>query len=165
MRLHPHEFIRRFLLHVLPKGFHRIRHYGFFASPKRAGVIKRLRELIATDDGTAQPSRNVGAGDKATDPEPSTTQAPSTLCPCCGGRASSRLSPEAFGRRPPACCPASAPAPRPASETLHRTGRSSDKRTTQVPVLPAHKMRASQSGLRDSRLSENQRNWYLLSQP
>jgi hypothetical protein len=30
--LHPHEFIRRFLSHVLPKGFHRIRHYGLFAS-------------------------------------------------------------------------------------------------------------------------------------
>jgi hypothetical protein len=36
MRLHPHEFIRRFLLHVLPKGFHRIRHYGLFASTNRA---------------------------------------------------------------------------------------------------------------------------------
>jgi hypothetical protein len=32
MRLHPHEFIRRFLMHVLPKGFHRIRHYGLFAN-------------------------------------------------------------------------------------------------------------------------------------
>src|SRR5450755_1860136 len=34
MRLHPHEFIRRFLIHVLPKGFHRIRHYGLFANAK-----------------------------------------------------------------------------------------------------------------------------------
>src|ERR1700758_5272413 len=36
MRLHPHEFIRRFLMHVLPKGFHRIRHYGLFANANRA---------------------------------------------------------------------------------------------------------------------------------
>ena len=36
MRLHPHEFIRRLLLHVLPKGFHRIRHYGLFANANRA---------------------------------------------------------------------------------------------------------------------------------
>ena len=36
MRLHPHEFIRRFLKHVLPKGFHRIRHYGLFANANRA---------------------------------------------------------------------------------------------------------------------------------
>src|SRR5882724_11924705 len=39
MRLHPHEFIRRFLLHVLPKGFHRIRHYGLFANATRAENI------------------------------------------------------------------------------------------------------------------------------
>jgi len=32
MTLSPHEFIRRFLMHVLPKGFHRIRHYGLFAN-------------------------------------------------------------------------------------------------------------------------------------
>jgi hypothetical protein len=54
--------------------FHRIRHYGFFASPGRAGAILRLRDLIAACDGTAQPSRDVGAGDKATDPEPPTTR-------------------------------------------------------------------------------------------
>jgi hypothetical protein len=37
MRLHPHEFVRRFLMHVLPKGFHRIRHYGLFCQcqPRR----------------------------------------------------------------------------------------------------------------------------------
>jgi hypothetical protein len=43
MRLHPHEFIRRFLLHVLPKGFHRIRHYGLFASANRAESIATAR--------------------------------------------------------------------------------------------------------------------------
>ena len=59
MTLAADEFIRRFLLHVLPSGFHRIRHYGFFASPGPPGVINRLRELIAAKDGTAQPSRDV----------------------------------------------------------------------------------------------------------
>ena len=56
------------------------------ASLGRAGVINRLRELIAAYDGTAQPSRDVRADDKAADPEPSTTQASSNICPCCGGR-------------------------------------------------------------------------------
>jgi hypothetical protein len=46
MRLHPHEFIRRFLIHVLPKGFHRIRHYGLFASANRAESIATARALL-----------------------------------------------------------------------------------------------------------------------
>jgi hypothetical protein len=39
------EFIRRFPIHVLPKGFHRIRHYGLLAKTNRAGNIARAREL------------------------------------------------------------------------------------------------------------------------
>jgi Putative transposase len=46
MTLHPHEFIRRFLSHVLPKGFHRIRHYGLFASGNRTANIARARQLL-----------------------------------------------------------------------------------------------------------------------
>ena len=46
MTLTPHEFIRRFLSHVLPKGFHRIRHYGLFANGNRAANIARARELM-----------------------------------------------------------------------------------------------------------------------
>ena len=46
MRLHPHEFIRRFLMHVLPKGFHRIRHYGLFANANRAENIATARALL-----------------------------------------------------------------------------------------------------------------------
>jgi hypothetical protein len=46
MRLHPHEFIRRFLLHVLPKGFHRIRYYGLFAGANRAENITTARALL-----------------------------------------------------------------------------------------------------------------------
>ncbi len=46
MRLAPHEFIRRFLLHVLPDGFHRIRHYGFLAKGERRQNLARIRELL-----------------------------------------------------------------------------------------------------------------------
>ena len=59
MRLHPHEVIRRFLLHVLPKGFHRIRHYGLFASANRAENIATARALLGVappaDDPQQQP--------------------------------------------------------------------------------------------------------------
>ena len=47
MTLSPDEFIRRFLLHVLPKGFHRIRHYGLLASAGRTANVARARELLA----------------------------------------------------------------------------------------------------------------------
>ncbi|MEE8616759.1 MAG: IS91 family transposase, partial [Roseateles sp.] len=49
------EFIRRFLIHVLPQGFHRIRHYGLFANHVRAKQLTRLRQLLAhhTTDGDA----------------------------------------------------------------------------------------------------------------
>jgi Putative transposase len=47
MTLATDEFIRRFLIHLLPKGFHRIRHYGLLASGSRAANIARARELLA----------------------------------------------------------------------------------------------------------------------
>ena len=46
MTLAADEFIRRFLLHVLPQGFHRIRHYGLLASGTRADNIARAGELL-----------------------------------------------------------------------------------------------------------------------
>jgi hypothetical protein len=61
MTLAADEFIRRFLLHVLPHGFHRIRHYGLFASSARKANIARARELLAV----APPPESVEA------PEPS----------------------------------------------------------------------------------------------
>ena len=73
MTLAPHEFIRRFLLHVLPRGFHRIRHYGLLASSTRKASIARARELLAT----APPPTPVEL------PEPLDRLPP---CPCCGGR-------------------------------------------------------------------------------
>jgi len=53
MTLTPHEFIRRFLMHVLPKGLHRIRHYGLFANGNRAANIAKARELL----GAAPPAK------------------------------------------------------------------------------------------------------------
>ena len=79
MTLATSEFIRRFLLHVLPKGFHRIRHYGLLARPSCADNIARARELLAV---TMPQDHNADAG--AVDPNEPTT--PSHLCPCCGGR-------------------------------------------------------------------------------
>lgn len=52
MRLDAHEFIRRFLLHVLPNGLQRIRHYGFLANRYRAVKLARCRELIAQPEST-----------------------------------------------------------------------------------------------------------------
>ena len=46
MTLAPDEFIRRFLLHVLPSGFHRIRHYGLIANTTRKDNLARARELL-----------------------------------------------------------------------------------------------------------------------
>ena len=75
MSLDAHEFIRRFLLHVLPDGFHRIRHYGLFANAGRADNIAKARALL----GVAPPTTEPGA---TTEPAP-VDPAP---CPCCGGR-------------------------------------------------------------------------------
>ncbi len=73
MTLPADEFIRRFLLHVLPDGFHRIRHYGLFASGTRAVNFARIRSLLAPT-----PMRS--------DPEPASRDAPAPACPGCGGR-------------------------------------------------------------------------------
>jgi Putative transposase/Transposase zinc-binding domain len=77
MRLQAAEFIRRFLIHVLPGGFHRIRHYGLFASGSRAENIARVRELLSA------PAQQNDADDAADADEPHTLSQP---CPCCGGR-------------------------------------------------------------------------------
>ena len=79
MTLATNEFIRRFLLHVLPHGFHRIRHYGLLARASCADNIARARKLLAV---TMPQDHNADAG--AVDPNEPTT--PSHLCPCCGGR-------------------------------------------------------------------------------
>jgi hypothetical protein len=84
MTLAPGEFMRRFLLHVLPKGFHRIRHYGLLASSRnKAATLERARDLIAAAAPVQQPaSKPAGADAPATSvaaPEKSAHP-----CPCCG---------------------------------------------------------------------------------
>ena len=73
MRLATDEFIRRFLLHVLPHGFHRIRHYGRLAGSARKASLalaRRLLEVTPDLEGTGP--------EEPVDPRPP--------CPCCGGR-------------------------------------------------------------------------------
>ena len=73
MTLATDEFIRRFLIHVLPKGFHRIRHYGLFARGACADNIARARQLLAVSDREDEPTETIVDSGKPP-------------CPCCGGR-------------------------------------------------------------------------------
>jgi len=73
MTLATDEFIRRFLIHVLPKGLHRIRHYGLFAKNTCADNIVRARELLAAAKPEAAPTSTAADSGKPS-------------CPCCGGR-------------------------------------------------------------------------------
>jgi hypothetical protein len=85
MTLRAHEFIRRFLMHVLPRGFHRIRHYGFLGNGNRAANIARIRKLLAARTPTSDTEGT------------NTVDGPRVLalpCPCCGGRL---VIVEAFG--------------------------------------------------------------------
>jgi hypothetical protein len=75
MTLATPEFIRRFLIHVLPAGFHRIRHYGLFANHTRVKYVQRLRELLNDDTLDDVPETNV-----VDDNLPTTTY----ICPACG---------------------------------------------------------------------------------
>lgn len=74
MTLEPAEFIRRFLLHVLPRGFHRIRHYGLFASAARKHNLAHARQLLAVPQPAIQDAIESEAA-----PEPW------RRCTCCGG--------------------------------------------------------------------------------
>jgi hypothetical protein len=77
MALAPDEFIRRFLLHALPDGFHRIRHYGFLANGHRAAKLALCRELLAASP-TVEPATKIP-------PKPKETTMAFDRCPCCGG--------------------------------------------------------------------------------
>jgi hypothetical protein len=68
------EFLRRFLLHILPRGFVRIRHFGFLAAPRRRESIAVCRQVLAQAPRPQPPAQ------EGTAPAPTTWQ-----CPCCGG--------------------------------------------------------------------------------
>ena len=99
MTLPTHEFIRRFLIHVLPKGFHRIRHYGLLASANRTANIAHARELLAMPPKQPETAKAAEPDQQSVLPRP---------CPCCGGRM--RII-ETFTR---GCVPKHRPTPTPA---------------------------------------------------
>jgi hypothetical protein len=74
MTLATDEFIRRFLIHVLPKGFHRIRHYGLLAKTSCADNIALARKLLTVPERQAEPANGTAADRNE------------AACPCCGGR-------------------------------------------------------------------------------
>src|SRR5262249_10569242 len=98
MTLDANEFIRRFLIHVLPDGFHRIRHYGLFANGNRANNIALARRLLGAPD----PARWSADADRA---DGSHEDEEWNICPCCGGR---MVIVETFG---PGCQPRLWPIP------------------------------------------------------
>jgi hypothetical protein len=73
------EFIRRFLLHVLPDGFHRIRNYGLLANGHRAEKLALCRKLLEVPSPPTDRS-------SADDQDPVVPDGERPLCPCCGGR-------------------------------------------------------------------------------
>ena len=91
MTLDTDEFIRRFLIHVLPDGFHRIRHYGLLANANRTANIALARRLLGVPNAPSS-SESHGAERAHEDSE-------WNACPCCGGR---MIIIETFG---PGCQP------------------------------------------------------------
>ena len=77
MTLATAEFIRRFLSHVLPKGFHRIRHYGLLANGNRAANVAKARELLAVPVAVIEPKPGGATEDDTPSVQP-------RACPCCG---------------------------------------------------------------------------------
>ena len=75
MTLATDEFIRRFLIHVLPKSFHRIRHYGLLANGTRAANIAHARQLLLSRRALKNPRRPKPRINEPLLPRP---------CPCCG---------------------------------------------------------------------------------
>jgi hypothetical protein len=76
MTLATREFIRRFLIHVLPQGFHRTRHYGLFAGSDKAARIAAARQLVGVPSVAAEANSTAEVADHTLDPP----------CTCCGGR-------------------------------------------------------------------------------
>jgi hypothetical protein len=81
MTLDADEFIRRFLLHTLPDGFHRIRHYGFLSNGHRATKLTICRKLLAV----SAPANPLARVPDQRDQARQTTRNTFDLCPCCGG--------------------------------------------------------------------------------
>jgi len=105
MTLATNEFIRRFLIHVLPRGQHRIRHYGFYGNGNRAANIARIRRLLGAKAPDRERAKDDSIGD--TDEPPRVLALP---CPCCGGRLViiDTIAPAQHPRAPPTTARAAA---------------------------------------------------------
>ena len=102
MTLAADEFIRRFLIHVLPRGFHRIRHSGLLAGSARKDCLAQIRDMLGVAPATDEPSA------------PETAPVPCPPCPCCGG---TMVITETFAAW---CQPRGPPTARPPTrETIH----------------------------------------------
>src|SRR6266699_4107311 len=106
MTLATDEFIRRFLMHVLPAGFHRIRYYGLLASGKRAENIAHARELLTPPIIPIDAIKAISCN--ASEPQTAELQRERHPCPCCGGH---MIIIERFER---GCQPKHQPSPKPA---------------------------------------------------
>lgn len=95
MTLSADEFMRRFLLHVLPSGFHRIRHYGLIANAERKDNLAKARELLLHEAPGADAPHDALAA-------PLGHGAPSFVCPHCGA---AMIIIETLGRRQPIRAP------------------------------------------------------------
>ena len=96
MTLATPEFIRRFLIHVLPAGFHRIRHYGLFANHTRVKHVQRLRQLLSDDTVTVVAETDAVEGHQPT---------PTYTCQACGAP---MIIIETFAKQRPRAPPADA---------------------------------------------------------
>jgi hypothetical protein len=85
MTLDTHEFIRRFLMHVLPSGFHRIRYYGFLTPKTRAKNVARIRALLENPFIPVDAIKAANAK-ASTSAQPEESKALEHPCPCCGAR-------------------------------------------------------------------------------
>jgi hypothetical protein len=98
MTLATNEFIRRFLIHVLPRGQHRIRHYGFYGNSNRAANIAQIQQLL----GAKTPHKEHDKGNTINDADdpPRVLALP---CPCCGGQLIifNTIAPAQYPRAPP----------------------------------------------------------------
>ena len=105
MTLKTDEFIRRFLIHVLPKGQHRIRHYGFFGNGNRAANIARIRALLR-----AKPTNEAHDGDDSSGDGGEQPRVLALPCPCCGGQLLivDTFAPQQKPRAPPTAARAAA---------------------------------------------------------
>jgi hypothetical protein len=119
------EFIRRFLLHVLAHGFHRIRHYGLLAGSTRKDSLKLARMLLEV-----APKPEDTAIEEPVDPRPA--------CPCCGG---TMIITETFARWVPTSCTACHEDAEPGERPMTRHG-------PKVPERPCHIGNGQHDGLR-----------------